>query len=227
MKIILLEGSSRVLNAMDEVSCNKAKLYLEELGVEVRINVRVLDYDGEQVFIKDELSIPSKTVIWSAGIKGNLLDGLSDSVHDQGNRIKVNEFNQVESIHNNIYAIGDVATMVLEDYPRGHPQMAQPAIQQGLNLAMNLNRLKDGQALTPFNYKNLGSMATIGRNKAVVELPKYKFQGFFAWVVWLVVHLKSILGVKNKFVVLLNWIWNYLTYNLSLRLIIKPKGDKF
>ena len=227
MKIILLEGSSRVLNAMDEVSCNKAKLYLEELGVEVRINVRVLDYDGEQVFIKDELSIPSKTVIWSAGIKGNLLDGLSDSVHVQGDRIKVNEFNQVECVNNNIFAIGDIAAMINDDYPKGHPQMAQPAIQQGLNLAMNLNRLKDGQTLTPFNYKNLGSMATIGRNKAVVELPKYKFQGFFAWVVWLVVHLKSILGVKNKFVVLLNWIWNYLTYNLSLRLIIKPKGDKF
>ena len=227
MKIILLEGSSRVLNAMNEVSCNKAKLYLENLGVEVRTNVRVLDYDGEQVFIKDELSIPSKTVIWSAGIKGNLLEGLNDLVYDQGDRIKVNEFNQVESIHNNIYAIGDIAAMINDDYPRGHPQMAQPAIQQGLNLAMNLNRLKDGQALTPFNYKNLGSMATIGRNKAVVELPKYKFQGFFAWVVWLVVHLKSILGVKNKFIVLLNWIWNYLTYNLSLRLIIKPKGDKF
>jgi len=223
MKIILLEGSSRVLNAMDEVSCLKAKMYLEELGVDVRTNVRVLDYNGDQVLLKDELPIPSKTVIWSAGIKGNVIDGLKTSVYTLGDRILVNEFNQVDSIHNNIFAIGDIAAMISDDLPKGHPQMAQPAIQQGLNLAVNLNRINDGLTLTPFHYKNLGSMATIGRNKAVVELPKYKFQGFFAWVVWLVVHLKSILGVKNKFVVLLNWVWNYLTYNLSLRLIIKSE----
>jgi len=222
MKIVLLEGAPRVLNAMDNVSCVKAEKYLEDLGVEVKTGVRVLDYDGEEVFIKGEESIFTKTLIWSAGVKGNLLEGLNEKVYIQGGRIQVDRFNLVESSNKNIYAIGDVAAMVKEEYPRGHPQMAQPAIQQGLNLAKNLNRIIEGKPLKEFSYKNLGSMATIGRNKAVVELPSYKFQGFFAWVVWLVVHLKSILGVKNKFIVLINWIWNYVTYNLSLRLIIKP-----
>ena len=226
MKIILLEGAPRVLNAMEDESCIKAEKYLKELGVEVKTNVRVLDYDGDEVLIEGESSILTKTLIWSAGITGNLLEGLKDSVYRQGGRLAVDAYNLVESTNNNIYAIGDVAAMVLEDYPRGHPQMAQPAIQQGLNLANNLNRIQEGKGLNKFSYKNLGSMATIGRNKAVVELPGYKFQGFFAWVVWLVVHLKSILGVKNKFVVLINWIWNYITYNLSLRLIIKPSEGK-
>jgi NADH dehydrogenase len=181
-----------------------------------------LDYDGEEVFIKGKESIFTKTLIWSAGVKGNLLEGLNEAVYSPGGRIHVDRFNLVESSNKNIYAIGDVAAMIKDGYSRGHPQMAQPAIQQGLNLAKNLNRIIEGKSLREFSYKNLGSMATIGRNKAVVELPNYKFQGFFAWVVWLVVHLKSILGVKNKFIVLINWIWNYITYNLSLRLIIKP-----
>jgi len=223
MKIILLEGSPRVLNSMDAISCGKAEFYLKELGVEVRTSVRVLDYDGEEVHIQDASPIPTKTLIWSAGVRGNSLAGLSEDSYKSNGRVLVDQYNRVESTHKNIFAIGDIAMMVSGTFPNGHPQMAQPAIQQGLNLSKNLNKLAEGKSLKPFSYKNLGSMATIGRNKAVVELPNYKFQGFFAWVVWLVVHLKSILGVKNKFMVLINWIWNYITYNLSLRLIIKPK----
>lgn len=223
MRIILLEGSPRVLNAMNEVSCQKAKSYLENLGVEVFTESRVVDYDGNNVSLEDGTFIPTKTLVWSAGIKGNVIQGLPEEGVLPGNRYKVNEYNQIEGLKGDIFVIGDVAAMINDDYQRGHPQMAQPAIQQGRNLAKNLKNLDQKTALIPFKYKNLGSMATIGRNKAVVELPFTKFQGFFAWVVWLVVHLKSILGVRNKFLVLLNWIWNYFTYNLSLRLILRPK----
>ncbi len=225
MKIILLEGSSRVLNAMAEVSCIKAKEYLTKMGVEVKLDTHVIDYDGSYVSLKNGEKIPTKTLVWAAGIIGNRIEGLPEESYIQGGRMVVNAFNQVQGT-DSIFAIGDVACMITEDYPRGHPQMAQPAIQQGKNVANNLRNLAKNQPLKPFVYKNLGSMATVGRNKAVVELPGYKFQGFFAWLVWLVVHLKSILGIKNKFVVLLNWIWNYMTYNLSLRLIIKPKSKK-
>lgn len=221
MKIILLEGSPRVLNAMSDVSSKKAREYLIKLGVEVRTDTQVIEYDGSYVKLKEGDIIPTKTLVWAAGIIGNTIAGLSDDVYLRG-RILVNEFNQVKNSQC-IFAIGDVACMVSEKFPRGHPQMAQPAIQQGKNLARNLKNLLKNQALIPFEYKDLGSMATIGRNKAVVELPNYKFQGFFAWIIWMIVHLKSILGIKNKFIVFLNWVWNYFTYNLSLRLIIKSK----
>ena len=222
MKIVLLEGSPRVLNAMSDVSCIKAKEYLIKLGVEVYNNTQVVDYDGEYVTLKEGDKIPTKTLIWSAGIIGNLIKGFNENCYLPGGRYSVDEFNKVIGT-DSIFALGDVAGMISEKYPRGHPQMAQPAIQKGNNLAKNLNALSSGKAMKSFVYKDLGSMATVGRNKAVVELPNYKFQGFFAWAVWMVVHLKSILGIKNKFVVFLNWVWNYITYNLSLRLIIKPK----
>lgn len=222
MKIILLEGSPRVLNAMSDISCVKAKEYLIKLGVEVYNNTRVLNYDGEIIETKELGQIPTKTLIWTAGIIGNRISGLPETTNLPGGRILVNEFSQVVGVEN-IFALGDVACMQSEDYPNGHPQMAQPAIQQGLNLAKNLNNLPKAKNMEPFKYNNLGSMATVGRNKAVVELPNYKFQGFFAWAVWMVVHLKSILGIRNKFLVFLNWVWNYITYNLSLRLIIQPK----
>ena len=161
-------------------------------------------------------------MIWSAGVKGNSISGFNENVYLPGGRFAVDEFNQILGTKN-IFALGDVACMQSEKYPKGHPQMAQPAIQQGKNLAKNLKRIAENSNLIPFEYKDLGSMATVGRNKAVVELPNYKFQGFFAWVVWMVVHLKSILGIRNRFLVFLNWVWNYLTYNLSLRLIITHK----
>ena len=190
--------------------------------MEVHNNTQVVDYDGEYVALKDQDRIPTKTLIWAAGIIGNRIAGLPEKSDAPGGRVFVDEYNAVVDC-SNVFVVGDLACMVSEDYPRGHPQMAQPAIQQGKNLANNFKRMIKNQPLKPFKYKNLGSMATVGRNKAVVELPNYNFQGFFAWLVWMVVHLKSILGIKNKFVVFLNWVWNYITYNLSLRLIIKPR----
>lgn len=223
MKIYLVEGSPRVLNAMSDVSSKKAAVYLEKLGVNLIVNSVVEDYDGDTVRLKDGTTIPSKNLVWSAGVVGNRIEGLAEECNAPGGRTFVDLFNKVIGSEN-IFAIGDIACMISENYPKGHPQMAQPAIQQGRNLAANFKRMTKKQPLKPFRYMNLGNMATVGRNKAVVEFPRYKFQGFIAWVLWLVVHLKSILGVKNKFVVLLNWIWNYMTYNLSLRLIIKPKN---
>ena len=221
MRIILVEGSPRVLNVMSEKTSEKAKEYLERLGVDVRVNTRVKDYNGESVLLEGGERIESKNLIWAAGIQGNFIKGIPDECIGRGNRILVDEFNAVIGLEN-IYSIGDVALMNADTtYPNGHPQLAQVAIQQGRALAKNFKKQLTGHYLVPFKYKNLGTMATIGRNKAVVELPNYKFYGFFAWVVWMLVHLRSILGVKNKFVVFINWVWNYLTYNLSLRLIIR------
>lgn len=222
MKIYLIEGSPRVLNAMSDISSTKAAGYLDKLGVEVIVNSVVESFDGRVVSLKNGQEIRTKTLVWAAGIIGNRIKGIPESSNAPGGRILVNEFNLVNGCES-IYAIGDVASMVSAAYPKGHPQMAQAAIQQGKNLATNFKRLSQNLPMKPFVYKNLGAMATVGRNKAVVELPNYKFQGFFAWLVWMVVHLRSILGIKNKFVVFLNWVWNYITYNLSLRLIIKGK----
>ncbi|NBR13293.1 MAG: NAD(P)/FAD-dependent oxidoreductase [Flavobacteriales bacterium] len=223
MRIIIIQGDDRLLSAMSPKSSEKADLYLKELGVEILYNTRVTDYDGASVTFNNHDSIATKTLIWAAGVIGNRIAGLNEAVYGPGGRIFVNEFNQCAA-HESIFVIGDVANVQGDElYPNGHPQMAQPAIQQGKLLAKNLVRLQNNEAMKPFKYKNLGNMATIGRNKAVVELPNSKFQGFFAWLVWLVVHLRSIIGVKNRFIILLNWIWNYFTYNLSLRLIIRSK----
>lgn len=221
MRIVLVEGSPRVLSVMSEKSSEKAADYLEKLGVEVLVNTRVNGYDGNSVVLDSGETIESKNLIWAAGIQGNFVKGIPNDCIGRGNRILVDEFNAVIGLEN-VYSIGDVALMTADSaYPNGHPQLAQVAIQQGRALAKNFKQQLAGHSLKPFRYKNLGTMATIGRNKAVVELPKYKFYGFFAWVVWMTVHLRSILGVKNKFIVFINWVWNYFTYNLSLRLIIR------
>lgn len=222
LSIYLIEGSDRLLNSMSPVSSEIAQKYLEKMGIKVLTNTLVDSYDGSYAYFKNGDKIPTKTFIWAAGVRGNTLKGIAQEAIMPGNRIRVNPFNQVEG-YQNVFAIGDVACMVDETNTKGHPQMAQPAIQQGRLLAQNLLKMEKGKKLTPFKYKDLGSMATIGRNKAVAELPGYKFQGFFAWLVWLIVHLKSILGVRNKFLVLINWVWNYITYDLSLRLIIRQE----
>jgi NADH:ubiquinone reductase (H+-translocating) len=222
MNIYLMEGSPQVLSAMSDISSEKGKEYLEKLGVEVRLNTRVQDFDGKHVTLADGQKIRSNTLVWATGIKPNLLAGLKPETIGRGGRIKVDAYNRAEG-YERIFAIGDVALMTEEKYPNGHPQMAQPAMQQGKLLADNLVKLIKGEQMKPFHYKDLGSMATVGRNLAVVELPFVKFQGFFAWLTWMFVHLMSILGVKNRFFVFLNWCWNYITYDQSLRLIIKPR----
>jgi len=223
MNIYLLEAGSRVLGGMTENSAKTAEHYLQKLGVNVICNAQVSDYDGQKVSIHNNIQIPAKTLVWAAGVTGKKTEGLSPDVYVRGNRIKVNAFNQVEG-YENIYALGDNAYMTEGNYPNGHPQMAQPAIQQAKLLARNLKRQVKNEPMKPYTYFNKGSMATIGRNQAIVELPFVKFYGFFAWLTWMFVHLMAIVGVKNRLLIFINWFWNYITYDQSLRLIIKPSG---
>jgi NADH dehydrogenase len=225
MRITLVEGSDKVLGGMSEKSSKQALEYLKKLGVQVILNAFVEDYDGHVVNIKGQ-NISTQNLVWAAGIVGNKVSGLKDEEYVRGGRIKVNRLHQVES-NQDVFVIGDVAYMETEKYPNGHPQVAQVAIQNGKNVAKNFKAIAKNDQLKKFEYKDLGSMATIGRNKAVVDLPNRHFSGFMAWAVWMLVHLRSILGIKNKFLVFLNWVWNYLTYNLSLRLIIQnPKREE-
>ncbi|MBL7888604.1 MAG: NAD(P)/FAD-dependent oxidoreductase [Bacteroidia bacterium] len=222
MQVHLLEGSGRVLASMSEIASEKAKQYLIDLGVDVSLNARVTDYDGNTVTLTDSPAIHTRTLVWAAGVTGNKIEGLTPEVISRGNRILVDKTNKVNG-YSNIFAIGDIAFMKDEAYPNGHPQVAQVAIQQGELLAKNLKALSVGKTMKEFKYKDLGSMATVGRNKAVVDLPKIKFQGFFAWMVWMFIHLMSIVGIKNRLLIFINWAWNYITYDQSLRLIIKSK----
>jgi NADH dehydrogenase len=225
MDIYLIEGSPAILNGMSDEASEAAEKFLTKLGVQIRKNARVTDFDGENLSFADGTGIKIKKVIWAAGITGVKLAGLPDGAYVRGNRLTVNQFNALVDFPD-IYAIGDLAYMEEEQYPKGHPQVAQGAIQQAKYVAANLIRQAKGQELRPFRYKDLGTLATIGRNKAVADLPALKFQGFWAWILWLIVHLKSILGVKNKIFVLLNWLWGYLTYDQGLRVIIRPKTKK-
>ncbi len=219
MNIYLLEGSPKTLGTMSEKSSQQSKQYLEKLGVIVRPGTTVQGYDGQAVTLKNGETIPSATVIWAAGIKGNVPEGIQPELVVRGNRIKVDRRSKVLN-SNNIYAIGDIASMETPKYPNGHPQVAQGAMQQADRLAKNL--LKPGAA-QDFEYYDKGSMATVGRNLAVVDLPRPKlhFGGFFAWLIWMSLHLMLILGVKNRFFVFMNWLYNYITTDQSLRLILK------
>lgn len=222
MEINLVQGSNRILDSMSENASEKAEKFLLDLGVSVWKNVRVTGYDGKTVTTNSDLSFDSATVIWTAGVQGALPHGLkADSFIKNVNRIKVNQFNQVEG-YTNLFAIGDIAVMSSEQYTQGHPMMAQPAMQQGRLLAENLIKIINKKEPKPFEYKDKGSMATIGRNKAVVDLPKFKFSGVFAWFVWMFVHLFSLIGFKNKAVVFLNWVYNYIRFDREARLIMRP-----
>ena len=222
MNIYLLEGTGKTLAAMSEKSSADSLSYLQRLGVTVMTNSLLQDYDGKNVTLKDGSSIPSTLVIWAAGIKGNIPAGIDPSLIARGNRIKVDEYNFVQGF-NNVFAIGDIAYMEEEQFPNGHPQVAPVAIQQATLLAANLLNLRQGKIAEPFRYNDKGAMATVGRNLAVVDVPKPKlhFGGFFAWLIWMGLHLMLILGVKNRFFVFTNWLYNYFTYDQSLRLIFK------
>lgn len=220
--IYLIQGGKRILPGMKPESSATAHRYLEELGVEVKTGVRVSDYDGKFVHLNDGGRIRTDKVIWAAGITGRLFSGFPDNAVVRGRRLKVDRHHLVEGCEH-IYAIGDLSAMTSEALPYGHPQVAPVAIQQAKNLAANFKSIQKGQSLKPFVYKDKGAMATVGRNKAVVELPGFSFKGFFAWIVWLIIHLLSLIGAKNKLFVFLNWVSNYITYDQSLRLIIKPK----
>lgn len=221
MKIYLVEGLDRLLNGMSEKSGKKAEKYLKHFGVEVRLGKIVESYDGKKVYFNDGSTIKSETLIWAAGVKGNALEGINEDALER-NRFLVDRFNRVKG-YEDIFAVGDVALMVTEKYPKGHPQLAPVAIQQGKLLAKNLRRLISHKEMRPFEYLDKGSMATVGRNKAIVDLPTgQQVSGFFAWVIWMFVHLISIIGFRNKLVVFSNWVWNYFTYDRGMRLIIRP-----
>jgi NADH:ubiquinone reductase (H+-translocating) len=222
MKIYLLEGGAKTLGTMSPESSAQSQKYLEDLGVTVMLNTIVKDYDGLNVTLQDGRTISSAMVIWAAGIRGNVPPGIDPSLVVKGNRIKVDRFNKVQGFQN-IYALGDLAYMETKLYPTGHPQVASVAIQQAEILGDNLCRMKKSKALKEFEYRDKGSMATVGRNLAVVDIPKPKlhFGGFFAWMIWMSLHLVLILGVKNRLFVFLNWIYNYFTYDQSLRLMFK------
>jgi len=222
VQINLIQSSDRVLKEMSENASKKAEDFLEKLGVNVWKNVRVTNYDGKTVTTNSDLTFETATFIWAAGVEGAIIKGIDGSDYiTKGNRILVNEFNQVKGF-NNIFAVGDVACMENEEFPRGLPMMAQPAIQQGHQLGDNILRLLEKKAMIPFSYKNKGVMATIGRNKAVVDLKHFKFQGVFAWYVWMFVHLFFLIGFRNRAVVFINWVYNYIRFDREARLIIRP-----
>ena len=219
--IYLIQSSDVLLKGMSEKAAQAAEGFLTKMNVIIKKNTRVMDYDGEVVTMNDGTTIHTKKVIWAAGIRGNALAGLPEGVVMKDGRIMCDNFNKINGL-DNVFAIGDIAYVEENEY-KGHPQVAQVAIQQAKQLAANFRNILTNDPLEPFHYRDLGSMATIGRNHAVVDLPFIKFQGFFAWLVWLFVHLFSIIGMKNRLFIFLNWVWNYFTYDQSLRLIIKPR----
>lgn len=221
VNVYLLEGSNHTLSAMSSYAQKYSEKYLLKMGVIVKTGVFVKQYDGQVVLLSNGETINSENVIWSAGVKGNAIGGIPNDLLLPSGRIKVDRINKIESL-DEVYAIGDVAYMETDKYPKGHPQLANVAIGQAKNLAKNLNKVAQGKhdRLKAYEYRNLGTMATVGRNKAVVDLPFAKFKGRFAWFVWMFLHLMLILSVRNKLVIFINWAWNYITKNSSLRLIL-------
>jgi len=223
MNIYLFEASPELLNVMSDKSSAKAKQYLEKLGVIVKTDTFVTDYDGKNVLLSDGTTHSTFNLIWAAGVMPISFQGLDAASFGKGKRVLVNEFNQVNG-YNNIYALGDIAEMQSEDFQKGHPQVAPVAIQQAKNLAENFIKLKNGKNLKAFKYVDKGSLATIGRHLAVADLPYLKTQGFIAWVLWLFVHIMMLIGFKNKIVVIMDWAWSYFFSDQALRLLIKPSS---
>ena len=219
MRIILIEGLPQLLSGMSKKSSSKALKYLENFDVEVRLETMVQDFDGKKVTLKDGEEIFSYSLIWAAGVMGNIPKGFNEDQVEKS-RVIVDEYCRVKD-NPYIYAMGDVAIMKTKKNPAGHPMLAPVAMQQGDLLGNNFVRMAKGKSIKPFNYTDKGAMATIGRNKAVVDLPGLRFGGLFAWIIWMFVHLVSIIGFRNKMVVFSNWVWNYFTYDKGNRLIIR------
>lgn len=226
LQIYLVEASGRLLSGMSPESSKNAEKYLREMGVNLMKNTRVEDYVDFKAKLSDGTEIPTRSFIWVSGVSAAEIKYIDGEHLGRGKRIIVDEYNQVKGLED-VFCIGDQSIQLTDPgYPSGHPQVAQVAIQQARNLAHNLKNIDQKKNLTPFYYTDLGSMATVGRDRAVAEIGKFKFGGWFAWIIWLVVHLKSILGVRNKLMVLLNWVYNYFTYDHSLRFIIYAKKSK-
>ncbi|MEE9364162.1 MAG: NAD(P)/FAD-dependent oxidoreductase [Cellulophaga sp.] len=221
MEIHLFEGANRVLPPMSSNASEKATEFLKELGVKIHLNTIAKDYDGEVMTLGNGEQLKTKNFIWTAGVTGASISGFKEgTLVENLNRFKVNSFNQVEG-YASIFAIGDIAYMETDSFPKGHPQVAQPAIQQGEHLAKNLVRMVQGNQMESFVYFDKGTMATIGRNKAVVDLNKFKFSGFLAWFVWMFVHLMALVGFRNRVIVFFNWAYNYINFDKAARLIVR------
>ncbi|MDE7410454.1 MAG: NAD(P)/FAD-dependent oxidoreductase [Paramuribaculum sp.] len=216
--IELLEGSDRLLGSMSEKSQKDALKYLGKLLVDVKLGHLLKEYSNDRITLDDGSTLTAGMVIWTAGITGVRIDLDSNLEPSRGGRWAVDGYNHIIGLDDNIYAIGDIALMCTDEYPKGHPQLAQVALQQGKNLAKNLNR---GIFKTSFKYKDKGTMATVGRNLAVADIKHYHMSGFPAWAAWMMIHLLSILGMRNKISVLIDWIWAYFSYGTSLRLLLK------
>ncbi len=221
MRIVLIDSNDRVLKNFSEKSSASALTYLQDMGVEVMFNARVVSYDGERITFKDGSTMDSSTVIWAAGVKGTLIPGLEAAVEPRANRYTVDRFNQLQGIPD-VYALGDVALMQEGEWVQGHPQVAPAAIQQAALLVQNLVRRSEGQAMKEFSYVDKGSMATIGRFKAVVDAGHFHVGGWIAWLGWMFVHLMALVGYRNRLQVLMGWAWKYLSWKNTIRLIIRP-----
>lgn len=225
VRILLIDMGPRVLAAMSEKASAAAELYLRKKGVEIRLGQSVTGYDGACAILSTGEQIKTNTLIWAAGVEGTPLPGIPETAVQRTKRIKTDNFNRIEGC-SGVFCIGDASCILSDDFPKGHPQVAQVAIQQGKTLVENLSRLEKGEQPVPFRYKDKGSMATIGRNRAVVDLPRWKFQGRFAWYVWMFIHLITNYGIRNRFNTFVNWAWEYITFDSSLRLIIREKKVK-
>lgn len=221
MRIILVDASSRPLNAFSEQTSAEVKLFLEEMGTEMMFNCSAKDYNDGKLTLSDDTVIYTDNVFWVAGVKANSIAGLKSECYGHNNRLLVDNFNRVKG-YENIFSIGDTSLMINDAYPRGYPQVVQPAIQQAELCVKNIEREMNGIPMKEFVYSNRGSMATVGRKKAVVELKHIRFGGFIAWLMWLFVHLMSIVGVKNRLFIFFDWMWSYMFYDQSLRLLIRP-----
>ncbi|HQU76849.1 MAG: NAD(P)/FAD-dependent oxidoreductase [Chitinophagales bacterium] len=224
MKVVLIEAADRLLATMSEKSSKAAKKYLEKLGVEVRLDTRVQDYDGASGVLQlaDGGTLRTRNIFWTAGVKADPLPGIPAENIGRGGRYLCDTMNRITGLEN-VYALGDTSLIQGDAaYPNGHPQVAQVAIQQAHRLASNFLRWETGKKGNAFSYKDKGSMATIGRHKAVVDLPGFSFSGYFAWYIWMFIHLMALVGFRNRFMVFMNWMWNYFTYDKALRLIVRP-----
>lgn len=219
LKIILVEGSPHTLNSMSDLAKSASKKYLQKMGVELLPETIVKNYDGETLLLDNGKKIKTKTVIWAAGVTANTLEGIPQNCITYGNRLIVDRINKVAGF-DNIFAVGDMAYMETPKYPKGHPQLANVAINQARNLAKNLENIINGKETVEYEYRDLGSMATLARNKAIVDLPFLSFKGFFAWVIWMFLHLMLILSVRNKLIIFINWAWGYIFKDTALRLIL-------
>jgi len=225
MKIYLLEGTDRLLSGMPETLSIKTLDYLTKMKVDVLLNTQVSSYNGKTITLSTGKTLETAAFIWTAGVKGAVIKGIPPSAINKQSRIVVDEFNRVQSM-DNVFAIGDIAMMTTAIYPNGHPMIAQPAIQQGKNLAGNILRLIRKEPLVAFNYHDKGTLAAVGKKKAVASIYGQEFSGFFAWFIWSAVHLISIMGVRNKLVIAVNWMWSYFTYDKGDRVIIRKFKDE-